>query len=70
MKKTITSIIAAGAIAASTVFTPTPAAANPGAIAAIVIAAVFAGTFVTKAKAAQQPQGTITVKAAKKSKKR
>ncbi len=70
MKKIITSVIAAGALAASTLFTPTPAAANPG-IPAIIVAAILAGTFVTKAQAAQQaPQGTITVRAAKSKKKR
>ena len=65
LKKTITSVIAAGALAASTLFTPTQAVASP-AIPAIVVAAILAVTFVTKAQAA--PKGTITVKAASKKK--
>ena len=66
LKKTITSVIAAGAFAASTLFTPTQAVANP-AIPAIVVAAILAGTFVVQA---QPAKGTITVKASKSKKKR
>ena len=69
LKKTITSVIAAGALAATTMFTPTPAAANPWVI--IPIAIVGAVVVATAAKAAQPaPQGVITVKATKKSKKK
>lgn len=71
MKKTVTSMIAAGALAASTMFTPTQAVASPLVVPVAIVAVILAGTFVTKAQAAQTAaKGTVTVKAAKSKKKR
>jgi hypothetical protein len=70
LKKTITSIIAAGALAVTTMVSPTPAAAHPLVVPLVVVGAVLLGTAATKAQQlppfAKPAQGTITVKKSRK----